>query len=155
MKILLFFLVIILLSNLTVFAQKIINENNLTINLNDFKHPQQYFLNTYGKDDSTRALINYYFRLRKATVVETAIGLFVIGGGLILAANPNTYILTLGSAPIIVMGALSFIDGPIERLIYNKKKLLHLIADYQRGKHFPKRFTHNRRFRLEMEKLEQ
>lgn len=155
MKAFLFFLFTISLAGSTVSAQKPTTASDSTINQNGFKQSQQYFLDTYGKDDSTRALINYYFRIRKATVVETSVGLLLTGGGLILLANPNTYILAIGFAPIIFTGALLFIDGPIERLIYNKKKLLHLIADYQHGKHFPKRFTHNRRFRLEMEKLEQ
>ena len=48
MKPLLFFLIAILLSSLTAFAQKQISGND-PINLNDFKHPQQYFLDTYGK----------------------------------------------------------------------------------------------------------
>ena len=166
MRTLLFFLVTILLANSTVFAQKTINGNNPAINLNDFKHPQQYFLDTYGKDDSTRALINYFFRVRKAAAVEVAISL-VAGGGLYLFANYifgptnhtgygyGTVFLAIFAIPLIPGFAVGVVEGTVTRLIFTREKLLELIADYQQGKHLPKRVTHKRRFRQEMERLRQ
>ncbi len=164
MRTLLFFMITISLANSIVFAQKTINENNPAINLNDFKHPQQYFLDTYGKDDSTRALINYYFRVRKAAAVETIVGLVLGSSSAIYISNAfsqnsnfsfGASLLAYYIIPFAGVFALEVIEGSVIRIVFTKQKLLRLIADYQHGKHLPKRFTRKRRFRREMERLRQ
>lgn len=164
MKPLLFFIITLLLSSSTVFAQKPTTGNNSIIDQNNFKHSQQYFLDNYGKDDSTRALINYFFRVRKAAAVETIVGLVLGGSSAIYIGNalsPNSNfslgasILAYPLIPFAAIFTLEVIEGSVIRAVFTKQKLLHLIADYQNGKHLPKKFTHKRRFRQEMERLTQ
>lgn len=152
-------LMVALLCSAVVFAQKKITNQDPLIDQTDFKHDKQYFLDHYGKDDSTKALINTFFRARKAAVVEMAVGLVLGGSSAIYIGNAfsqNSHY-SLGASllafPLIPFAAILIIeavDGSVIRLVFTKKKLLHLVADYQQGKHLPRRFTHQARYRREL-----
>lgn len=157
-------LMAVLLNSSIVFAQKIIISQDSLIDQTDFKHDKQYFLDHYGKDDSTKALINTFFRVRKAAAVEVAysvvagVGLYifvnhVFGPGENKSNSWNTIALAIFAIPLIPAFAVGIGEGMVTYLIYNRQKLLHLIADYQQGKHLPRRFTHRVRYRQELRKV--
>ena len=164
MKAFLICLVAIILGCSLAFAEKIIVKHDSVINQTDFKHNKQYFLDHYGADDSTRALINTFFRVRKAAVVEVAYSV-VAGVGIYIFANHvfgpgdnksnswNTIALAIFAIPLIPAFAIGVGEGTVTYLIYSRQKLLHLLMDYQNGKNLPRRFTHRTRFRQEFKKL--
>jgi len=164
MKFFFVYLMAVLLSSSVVFAQRTIIHRDSLIDQTDFKHNKQYFLDHYGTDDSTKALINTFFRVRRAAVVEIAFSI-VAGGGLFLFANYvfgpgdnksfgyGTVLLAIFAIPFIPAFAVGVAEGTVTHLIYNRKKLLHLIGDYQAGKHLPRRFTHRIRYRQEFRKV--
>lgn len=153
MKIFLLCLAMLLLADSFVFADKIIVSQDSLIDPTDFKHDKQYFLDHYGKDDSTKALINTFFRVRREAVVETVFGSIVTTGSVVLLSSPDAFLLFFAFAPIIATAAILIIDGPITTLVYTRKKLLHFIADYQTGKHLPRRFTHRLSYKRELRKV--
>ncbi len=111
---------------------------------------------------STRALINYFFRFRKAAAVETVVGLVLGSSSAIYIGNAfgrnSNYslsgsILAIYLIPFACIFTLEVVEGSVIRLVYTKRKLLYLIAGYQQGKHLPKRFTRKRQFKREMRKL--
>ncbi|WP_419802062.1 hypothetical protein [Mucilaginibacter sp.] len=164
MKTLLFFLLTVLLSSSIVIAQQPDTNRNPLIDQNDFKHNKKYFLAHYGTDDSTKALINTFFRVRKAAAVEVAysivggVGLYIFvnhifGQGDNKSFDYGTVFLAIFAIPIIPAFAVGVAEGTVTHLIYTRKKLLHLIADYHAGKHLPKRFTHRTRYRQELRKV--
>lgn len=164
MKTLLVCVAAFLISSTLIFAQNTIIIQDSVINQTDFKHDKQYFLDHYGNDDSTKALINTFFRVRKAAAVEVAysvvagVGLYifvnyVFGPGENKSNTWNTVILAIFAIPLIPAFAVGIAEGTVTYLIYNRQKLLHLIADYQQGKHLPRRFTHRVRYRQELRKV--
>lgn len=164
MKAFILCMAMLLLANPLVFADKIIVIQDSLIDQTDFKHNKEYFLDHYGTDDSTRALINTFFKARKAAVVEVVysvvggVGLYlfvdhVLGPGENKSNSWNTVILAIFAIPLIPAFAVGIAEGTITYLIYNRQKLLHLIADYQQGKHLPRRVTHRARYRQEFRKV--
>lgn len=164
MKAFLSLLLLSLLFSSIVFAQQPAVDSNSVIDQNDFKYDKEYFLAHYGTDDSTKALINTFFRMRKAAAVEVAISV-VAGGGLYLFANHvfgpgdnkgfgyGTVFLAIFAIPFIPAFAVGVAEGTVTRLIYTRKKLLYLIADHQAGKPLPRRFTHRALYRHELRKV--
>ncbi|WP_419802202.1 hypothetical protein [Mucilaginibacter sp.] len=150
MKTILACLLALLLSISHLLAQK---SEPVSINLNNYKHPQQYFLDHYGTDDSSKALIKYFFKIRKASTIETVIGAFLAGGLISAFLSTNATFVAVLYAPVIFADALLIIDGPVAQLVYTRKKLLHLLTDYQSGKHLPKKLIKKWRFKRELNNL--
>ncbi len=168
MKTLLLCLAGLLIAGPTAFAQKINFSTDSLIDQTDFKHNKQYFLDHYASDDSTKALINTFFRVRKAAAVEVAVGVFLSGGSLLLInyatnlSNNTTrhykddysgLIVLVFLIPTTVGGIVGIGEGAITYLIYSRKKLLRILANYQQGKPLPRRFTHRTRYRQELRKV--
>lgn len=65
-------------------AATITSYADTSVNVLAHKHSKQYFLDNYGKDDSTRALINYFFKKRKAAFFETLVPTLAGGVSLLL-----------------------------------------------------------------------
>lgn len=164
MKAILFFLLSVLLSSSIVVAQQPDTNRNLLIDQNDFKHKKEYFLAHYGTNDSTKALINTFFRVRRAAATEVAysivggVGLYifvnhVFGPGDNKSFGYGTVFLAIFAIPLIPAFAIGVAEGTVTHLIYTRKKLLHIIVEYQAGKPLPRRFTHRTRYRQELRKI--
>ena len=164
MKAFLILLIASLLLGQIVVAQQPAVDSNSVIDQNDFKHDKEYFLEHYSSDDSTKALINTFFRVRRAAVVEVSYS--IVGGvGLYLFVNHvfgpgdnkgfgyGTVFLAIFAIPLIPAFAVGAAEGTVTHLIYTRKKLLHLIADHKAGKPFPRRFTYRIRYRQELRKV--
>ena len=134
--------------------------------MSDFKQSKQFFLDKYGTDDSTRALINYFFKKRKIAFLETVIppvagGASVLILSLFLKSMANVkednggfgfsvvvpLILVIYAVPVYI------IDGQIKWLIFNRRKLLAILESYNSGNSLPKKIKRRKVFKLELEKL--
>lgn len=130
------------------------------------KHSKQYFLDTYGKDDSTRALINYFFKKRKTAFYETVVP--PIAGGasilllhLFLKSQANVKEDTGGFSVSVVIPLILviyavpvyIIAGQMKWLVFNRRKLLTILESYNTGIPLPKRVTRRKMFNGELEDL--
>lgn len=130
------------------------------------KHSRQHFLENYGKDDTSRALINYFFKKRKIAFLET-VGPVAVGG--VSAILLNSFINQVdqsdnirGSGEIVAIIPLGFvvllsgayiIDGQINWLVFNQRKLLRLLETYNRNDHLSYKITRRKMFKQELQKL--
>lgn len=142
------------------------NSSDTSVDQSSYKKSKPYFLEHYGKDDSTKALINYFFVKRKTAFYQTVIPI-VVGGGLIIllarALNRNNLPpskddyagILLGGAAVSVglQSAGQIIDGQIKWLVFNRRRLLKTLVDYNTGKPLPKRITRRKQFRKQLERL--
>ncbi len=63
------------------------SEPDSTIKVSDFRQSRQFFLEKYGSDDTTRALINYFFKERKIALYETIIPVAAAGVSALLQCS--------------------------------------------------------------------
>lgn len=109
-----------------------VNYADTSVNKSSYKQSRQYFLDNYGKDDSTRALINYFFKRRKEAFYETVVPPVAAGVSLLLlnyiisnGANVKEdtgggYLLVGLSAAVALYGSAgTLIDGQIKWLVFN------------------------------------
>ncbi len=129
------------------------NLADTSINKSNYKHSRQYFLENYGKDDSTKALVNYFFAKREKALIETVIP--AVAGGVAAAlvarlsysANNPTSGKGSGYAGLVIVPAflvvlyssVTLIDGQIKWLVFNRRKLLVILISYNSGKSLPKK----------------
>ena len=159
MKYCLFFFFYIVLNFTNTSAAIKISYADTNINKLSYKQSKQYFLEKYGKDDSTRALINYFFKKRIDGIYETFVPLAVGGGSALLLNNikvgamlilvPITLALVLYACPIYI------INGQVKWISFSRKRLLGYLIDYNSGKPLPKRVKRRKAFKYELEKLKQ
>jgi hypothetical protein len=131
-----------------------------------YKINREEFLEKYGCDDSSRALINFYFKKRNHQK-----GNFLAGAGALLIAGiafgsvnnlmnddknynydnglPNAQTTFLAIAIIVMafMGLPLIISGGTLWIIYSRKKLLKLLDRYNNGKSIPRGISRNKMFR--------
>lgn len=121
------------------------------------KLSQQEFLDKYGRDDSSRALIKYYFQKRNAAKWVLFYG---AGTG---AVSAIAYALTwagagsatgLGAIFVIIIvlsglftGAIFALTGLLFLLTYSRKKLFRLLKNYHRGNGIPKKIRTAKAFK--------
>ncbi|HXH99752.1 MAG TPA: hypothetical protein VNI52_05765 [Sphingobacteriaceae bacterium] len=162
MKCFLFFSLFYFLNCIDTLAAPV-NYADTSVNKSSYKQSKQYFLDNYGKDDSTRALINYFFKKRKEAFYETVVPPVAAGVSLLLlnlilnhAANVKEdtgggYLLVGLSAVVTIYGsAATLIDGQIKWLVFNRKKLLTVLTDYHSGKPLPKKIKRRKAFKYEL-----
>jgi hypothetical protein len=167
MKYYLLFVFFFLLNTKNVWAEIGTISLDTSIDQSNHKHSKQYFLENYDKDDSTKALINYFFKKRKTAFYQTVIP--VVAGGLTIllvkALNRNNYPvsgkssgyggLVLGGALVYVIlhSSAQLIGGQITWLVFSRHKLLKILVDYKSGKPLPKKITRKKAFKYEWESL--
>jgi hypothetical protein len=110
------------------------------------------FLEQYGKDDTSRALIDYYFykqRVGKRTTLYSA-GIItasgVIASLIIVAGKTSTpYLAGAGLLFIIIMeaGIIAFIVGFFSWISHARHKLFQLLANYRRENSISKGIKRN------------
>jgi hypothetical protein len=107
------------------------------IELLDYKLTKYQFLNYYGTDDTSRALINMFFRKRSNSVYNACIP---TGSALTLIALTNSSIFFAQSTAelgfLIGTGAIVFVylvRGIVQRCTYTRKSLLYILVDRENG----------------------
>ena len=128
----------------------------------EHKLNREQFLEKYGRDDSSRAFINFYFETRKKSGKMIWVSLILMAVlttiiGIVAATYPETqYTGTyddIGTAVLIVFfgGGLYatfalVIVGIIRTLMYSRKKLLRILRNYFDGHSLPPRITRSKVF---------
>lgn len=133
-----------------------------TIDKSNYKISRKKFLEDYGKNDSAKAFINFYFNKRGNRLADAVPP--VVGGSLL------TFVLTRNQAvnhtkddySFVIIGPLvifttafvaTFVVQEVKRAILTKKKLYQILDNYNHGMQLPIRFTRNRKFKIELDKL--
>jgi len=116
-----------------------------------YKLSEQQFLDKYGRDDSSRALIRYFFERRKASgktflisAISTA-GFGLLFGLVVMDSRNNsglqglaTGLLLLGGG--VAAGLTALFSGAVW-LKSSRRHLFKLICNYNAGKKIPKSIT--------------
>lgn len=134
-----------------------------SINKSYYKLPRKKFLENYGNDDSTKALINFYFNKRGNRLVDAIPP--AIGGSLLVFAltrkqsinhTQDDYSNLIIIGPLIIFTTsfvATFIVQEIKRSILTKKKLYIILNNHNHGIRLPERITWKRKFKTELAKL--
>lgn len=154
----------ILFFNFPVLAAKII-VNDSSIIPKENQQSKKYFLDKYGKDDSSRALIEFFFKRQHTGKLEafiwagigSASSIFfdrVIVNGTGPPLGALGVLIGIFTACLIWTSIGGVLAGIFILLKYNRKRLLKLLVNYDEGKGIPKSFLYKRRFnkQLELEK---
>jgi len=115
-----------------------------------YKISQQEFLDKYGKDDTARMVIDYFFQQHKKAAKWVIPYLMLTATGSIIYA---TAILGASLGVIIFLGTfvllgtfvagLLFLDSCISLLKFPRKRLHRLLDNYYTGKGIPRRLKKN------------
>ncbi len=127
--------------------------------LKEYPHPKEYFLNKYGKDDSSRAMIEFFFKKKhqgkKETIWWAIIG--TIASVLFIAVIDSTIgfgivgLLLAISLGVIPYGAIIGMAIGIYKWIYfRRKRLEKLLDDYNAGKGIRPNIKRNKTFKTEL-----
>jgi hypothetical protein len=109
-----------------------------------WKLSQQQFLDQYGRDDTSRAVINYYFEQhqhkgRKNLLVNTLITVVSISAFAIITTNCAAGAVIVG-APFFIAGFIFgiFVFRNVMNMIYfSRKKLFKVLKKYFETKRIP------------------
>src|SRR6185503_14281667 len=115
-----------------------------SISAKPWKLSQQKFLLQYGKDDTSRAIINYYFeqhhnRGQKKIFVNTLITAASITVFAIVASNGTAGAIIVG-APFLIAGLIFGIfafRNAINVIYFSRKKLYRVLKKYFETKKIP------------------
>jgi len=148
------------------FATDIISDNArdpIGTGVKDYKLNREQFLESYGRDDSSRALIDYYFHKRN-NAKKLAIAGFILGivslviAGLVISSSPsngpsNGVVDDSGEVAVVLLLVQTFygsialiVTGVAIWIIYSRKKLLKLLEKYFLGKSIPPHIARNHLF---------
>ncbi len=104
---------------------------------------KQEFLKKFGEDDTTRALINYWYNERHLLFGLTTASVIVgAGGGIgLLSLNTHGSVAAYAGIGYVVLVAFGIITFPVflmALLFRSRKKLFRLISDHKEGKRLRK-----------------
>jgi hypothetical protein len=107
----------------------------------EYRLSQLEFQHYYGIDDTSRAIINMFFRKRTNSIVNfcapgtACLALTLVsGGGLIFVSYSfgiPVFVVLLGA------GVAYMIKGLVQRITYSRKALLYALVDRERGYPLP------------------
>lgn len=132
--------------------------------LKPHKLTEQQFLNEYGKTDTARALIRFYFQETKSSRLGFIISPLVIGAGafaLDRIAKSDRFggwnflvglFLVIVVASLLVYLSIIFILTSTRLIRFSRKKLLQQLKSLQAGAPLPKHIAHNNAFTLFLKK---
>jgi len=106
------------------------------------------FYKIYGTDDSSRALIDYFFSKRKEGVIGTFISIGAIVVDLIYFGTYSPSSQTDVTAPVsaligLVLFPITLVVSVVMWTSFSRKKLLHYLKDYHAGKPLPDRIIND------------
>jgi hypothetical protein len=115
-----------------------------------YKLSRQQFLDKYGKDDTARMVITYFFQQHKRAAKWVIPYLMLTAAGSVIYA---TAIVTGSLGVIIFLGTfvllgtfiagLLFLDSCIGLLKFPRKRLFRLLNNYYAGNGIPRRLKNN------------
>lgn len=167
MKYYLIFLLVYLFNSNCSLASVALGNRDSIVDLTPHKNNHRVFLELYGRDDSTKALINYFFKKRKIAFLETVIPVAVGAASAIILneivnmPDNNTtegnalLVLTVGLPLAVVLYAVPVyvIDGQVKYIKFSRKKLLRYITSYNAGIPLPARITKRKEFKYQLKKI--
>lgn len=130
-------------------------QSSTNIRPKPWKVTEQQFLNKYGKDDSSRALIHYYFERRKVYKNRTILftGISGVSGILFGALIERPGVSALGAIllgiPLLVglwFFGFAIIIEAVRWIRTSRKALFKMLKNFENEKRIPKRISSNRRF---------
>lgn len=110
-----------------------------------WKISHQQFLDQYGKDDTARAIINYYFqqqaRSRKPLYVFTPVTAGVIGVAIPVVTKPGSNSVMSGIVVFFILAVTGIFTLALwgHLMKYSRKKLMKMVNKYYCGKGVPGR----------------
>jgi hypothetical protein len=157
-------LVILLLATGAAFASGatiLLPEDSSTL-LPEHKLNRKEFLRKYGRDDSSRALIAFFYYKRGASQGTVASGavMGIVSG---IAFDRATNVAESGNASfadafyafalsmVVAAGIAVFSIGTVIWIRYSRKRLLRLLKDYFNGKSIPRGIRKNKLYRSLLE----
>lgn len=115
-----------------------------------WKITEQQFLDQYGKDDSSRALIRYYFERKRKTRKSTSNlaiitgGFAIISGGVFIStrnsASDNLAVPFVAFLATSISALLTLLFG-VALISMNRRYLFKLLQKYHSGKGIPRKIT--------------
>lgn len=121
---------------------------------------REAFLNRYGTDDSSRALIHYFFDKRQVAQKKAITRAGIAAGAGILFAllvmsnifqgNLLLIIAAIGLGSAFWVFLLFGIFSGIVLYSFSRKRLLRLLQAYQQGKPLPKKITRQLPFKMHL-----
>lgn len=121
---------------------------------------REAFLNRFGTDDSSRALIHYFFDKRKVAQKKALARAGIAAGAGILFAllimsnifkgNLLLIFAAIGLGSAFWVFLLFGIFSGIMLYSYSRKRLLRLLQAYQQGKPLPKKITRQLQFKMNL-----
>jgi len=137
-----------------------ISADTIPSDKNDYKINRKEFLENYGKDDTSRALINFYFIKRNRAITLTFIG----GGGSVIAnialnsfLNSNSVAslgdLIVGYGLLNLSVAVAFtllVIGMVRWLVFSRRKLLSILRNYNLSKGVSRNILKSRSFKRQL-----
>jgi hypothetical protein len=154
-----FFLLVFQLSFATAFTSPETKDTTGPV-LNDYQLNREQFYATYGRDDSSRALISFYFHKRNNAKKLTFVGfimatLSILFINVFIANNSSvqgTGDAVAGTLLVNFVGLISaaslvlMITGIVRWVIFSRKKLLRLLNDYFAGRSIPSHISKSKLF---------
>lgn len=112
-------------------------------------------------------MVNYFFAKREKALIETVIPAVAGGVAAVLVArlsysanNPTSGkgsgyagLVIVPAFLVVLYSSVTLIDGQIKWLVFNRRKLLVILISYNSGKSLPKKITHRKAFKYELESL--
>lgn len=106
-----------------------------------YKISHQQFLDKYGKDDTSRAVIDYFFSYRRKAPTRIIISSVALGAGIALTGVAAISTSILGVAfitiPLMAVSAAFLLSNCTDLLKFSRKKLLKILDNYFDGKGMP------------------
>jgi hypothetical protein len=121
---------------------------------NSWKKSESEFLNIYGKDDSSRALIRFFFDRRKLArrlmIIPVAIDLtLALTLGIYGLTSMGLYLNYLWGSAVLFLAFASitlFIVAAGTWMRYSRKRLYHILTQYESGVPLPQKWARKNRF---------
>jgi hypothetical protein len=141
--------------NATIISNPILISDTTKPSSKPYKLSEKEFMIQYGKDDTSRALIHYFFdkrtkasRMFYVPLIIDALAVIVVAISGAFATVSMSYPLALLFFILSVTTVTLFIIGAVYLLKYPRKKLFQLISRYNMGGSVPKKIKANKYFKL-------
>jgi hypothetical protein len=119
---------------------RMLTRDTTPVELLEYRLNKAEFMHYYGVDDTSRALINMFFRKRTNSIVNFCapisgcLGVGILSNGELF----DPYIFLYGGASLIFAAAggvaiVYMIRGVVQKITYSRQTLLYILVDRERG----------------------